>query len=62
MEIRPDADPLGGKQLEIYQRQMLVDSLLKDGKQQKEIAVRLGWNAATISRDVDALKKKSGLA
>lgn len=58
LEMRADADPLGGKQLAIYQRRMLVDSMLKDGLQQKEIAVELGRNAATISRDVEALKKK----
>lgn len=58
MEIRPDADPLGGKELQVYQRQMQVDSWLKDGIPQKEIAERLGLNAATISRDVKALKKK----
>lgn len=56
LEIRTDADPLGGKQSEVYQRRMQVDSWLKDGIPQKAIAKRLGRDAATISRDVKALR------
>jgi hypothetical protein len=58
LEMRPDADPLSTKEMAIAQRRMMVDSMLKDGIQQKEIAKRLGRDASTISRDVEAIKKK----
>lgn len=55
-EIRDQFDAKASKRMEMLERQMKVDQLLSDNKSQREIAILLEVDAATISRDVAKLK------
>jgi hypothetical protein len=57
-EFRDQLDPKAAKRVQIMERQMKVDQLLSEGLSQREIAIQLEVDAATISRDAAALKKK----
>jgi uncharacterized protein YerC len=57
-EFRDQLDPKAAKRVQIMERQMKVDQLLSEGVSQREIAIHLEVDAATISRDAAALKQK----
>lgn len=57
-EFRDQLDPKAGKRVQIMERQMKVDQLLSEGRSQREIAIQLEVDAATISRDAAAIKQK----
>ncbi|USX15569.1 trp operon repressor [Oxalobacteraceae bacterium OTU3CAMAD1] len=57
-EFRDQLDPKAAKRVQIMERQMKVDQLLSEGMSQREIAIQLEVDAATISRDAAALKQK----
>lgn len=56
-ELRKQLDSKASKNVEMLERQMKVDQLLSEDKTQREIAVLLEVDAATISRDVAKLKE-----
>lgn len=56
------SDATSAKQVEIIERQMEVESLLLLKMEQKAIAVKLEVDAATISRDVAALRARKSAA
>lgn len=58
-ECRQKVDRTAAKHIEMTERQMKVDSLRAQGMKQKEIAVLLDVNAATISRDVGRLQESA---
>jgi hypothetical protein len=57
-EFRDQLDPKAAKRVQIMERQMKVDQLLSAGLSQREIAIQLEVDAATISRDAATLKQK----
>lgn len=61
-QFRDLSDATSAKQVEMLQRQMTVESLLLLNMEQKAIAVELKVNAATISRDVAALRARKSSA
>jgi hypothetical protein len=61
-EFRDVADAATAKQVAILQRQMQVETLLLGNMEQKEIAEELRVHAATISRDVCALRERKNAA
>ena len=61
-EFRDLADIATAKQVAMLQRQMQVETLLLERKNQKQIAGRLEVDAATMSRDVGALRERKNAA
>lgn len=62
-ECRDLSDATSAKQVAMLQRQMQIETYILQDMDQKEIAAELKVNAATISRDVAALRaRKSGAA
>jgi hypothetical protein len=55
-ECRDPNNTISAKQLAMFERQKRVKDLLASGMQQKDIASAIGVNAATVSRDVGAIK------